>query len=47
MGGAANFKREKEEQWQRILSIVVNGTVKNIHTKKDIILLFFMASQRR
>ena len=47
MGGAAHFKPAKEEQWVRIFSTVVNGSVKNLHTKKDLILLLYMISQKR
>ncbi|CDW86616.1 UNKNOWN [Stylonychia lemnae] len=47
MGGAADFKKESQDQWAEIFNNVVNGTIKNLHTGKDIILLLFMASQNR
>ena len=44
MGGAASFKKGKEEFWFSIFNKVVNGTIKNVYTKKDLILLFYMLS---
>lgn len=43
MGGAANFK-PNDLYWNRVLSQTVAGTVKNVHTAKDLVLLMFMVS---
>jgi hypothetical protein len=43
MGGATSFKAG-DLYWNKVLSETIGGTLKNVHTSKDIILLLFAIS---
>eukprot|EP00347_Sterkiella_histriomuscorum_P011339 403372831 len=47
MGGASNYKKSKQDQWVRIFDDQVAGHIKNLHTTKDVVLLFYQVSQMR
>ena len=48
MGGAINrLDRDKSrEQWSTILSQIIPGEIKNVYTKKDLVLLLYSASEQ-
>jgi len=48
LGGATNLldKQKNGELWQRILSSQVPGQIKNVFTKRDLILLLYTFSEK-
>jgi hypothetical protein len=48
LGGATDIRLGvKEDYWVKVFSNTVNGTIKNVYTWKDLILILFLLSERK